>query len=382
MITRRTIGHAFVGLGAIFGGTTALILVAKLSNRGRPPTLEVEAWCGAVAGWLLLCGWGTLRGHRWARPMALISAWCVGVLGLVVSLNTLFYGAARDRFLTFLPGALASVLLVCWPAGIVLWRFHGRKGRALFGPSGGDDGDTEDAPPSPTVAAPDDGATPTTADMARSAAGETKTFRLGSQAIARERTRLIVFFAGFAVIYGATQLLAARPRPAIDLPVLLAVLTIVSAGSVLALRSRMRQLRSLRFEIDPHGIAQAVRDAPRRWISRRDLRRVVTIDGLGLALHSTGKRTPLWVPASVEGFDELAARLTAWEGVEHQSLPPRRTRVWLGYALSLLLMAAMVVPALLLARHLGSQRAVFLLPALVVVTLVLGRRYDPPLIGL
>ena len=88
------------------------------------------------------------------------------------------------------------------------------------------------------------------------------------------------------------------------------------------------------------------------------------------------------MPASVEGFDELAARLTAWEGVEHQSLPPRRTRVWLGYALSLLLMAAMVVPALLLARHLGSQRAVFLLPALVVVTIVLCRRYDPPLIGL
>lgn len=382
MIKRKTIGHAFVGLGAILGCTTALFLVARLSNRGRPPALDVEAWCGAVAGWLLVCGRGTLRGYRWARPMALISAWCVGGLGLVVSLGTLLTGAARERFSTGLPAAVASVLLFCWPAGIVLWRFHGRKGQALFGRSGGDEGETEGAPPSPAVATPDDGATPSTADIARSAAGETKVFRLGSRAVARERRRMLVSFAGFVVIFSATQRLAARPRPAIDLPVLLAVLAIVSAVSVVALRSRMRQLRSLRFEIDPHGNAQEVRGAPRRWMSRRELRRVVTINGVGLALHSTGKRAALLVPETLEGFDELAARLTEWAGVEHQSLTPRRTRVWLGYGLSVLLMAAVIVPALLLAHHLGSQRAVFLLPALVVVPLVLGRRYGPPLIGL
>lgn len=91
--------------------------------------------------------------------------------------------------------------------------------------------------------------------------------------------------------------------------------------SVSGIRKMRRYWRNFEISLDEHGIEQKNDSGARRI--ERVITNVLETAGSGLAIRAGDERKSIWIPAGIDGYQEIRAKLADWAAIE-QFTPPRR----------------------------------------------------------
>lgn len=169
-------------------------------------------------------------------------------------------------------------------------------------------------------------------------------YRFLPQYIARLWIRqllVILVFLGPAPLYFAW-----KGRLADNFPILAALGVLAAAIAYLSVKPTQERLSTFRIHLDHQAIGRTGAGLPEIFLRFDEVTRITEFEGRGMVVHSADAARNLSLPAKLEGYSEIRARLALLRNIE---VPPGGQRAFarLYWPFWFLAVAAMVYASLL-----------------------------------